>query len=76
VEIDDDGFVSSPQPKSDPTLTSMEGVFAAGTAVGPKDIVDTIAEASAAAMKAAVYLTEPGHQSQAKALQADEVGAS
>jgi len=53
----------------------MEGVFAAGTAVGPKDIVDTIAEASAAAMKAAIYLTKPGHQSQAKVLQTDEVGA-
>ena len=39
-----------------PSLTSMPGVFAAGTATGPKDIVDTIVEASAAAMEAANYL--------------------
>ena len=60
VETDDDGFLSSPQPKTDPTLTTLDGVFAAGTAVGPKDIVDSIAEASAAAMKAAVYLKANG----------------
>ena len=59
VETDEYGFISSPQPKTDPTLTTVEGVFAAGTAVGPKDIVDSIAEASAAAMKAAVYLGAP-----------------
>jgi heterodisulfide reductase subunit A len=56
IDTDEYGFVSSPQPKIDPTLTTQEGVFAAGTAVGPKDIVDTIAEASAAAMKVSAYL--------------------
>jgi heterodisulfide reductase subunit A len=35
----------------------MEGVFVAGAAAGPKDIVDSIAEAGAAAMEAAKYLT-------------------
>ena len=39
-----------------PSLTSMPGVFAAGAATGPKDIVDTIVEAGAAAMEAANYL--------------------
>ncbi len=34
----------------------MEGVFVAGAAAGPKDIVDSIAEAGAAAMEAAKYL--------------------
>jgi heterodisulfide reductase subunit A len=34
----------------------MEGVFACGAALGPKDIVDTIAEAGAAAMEASRYL--------------------
>jgi heterodisulfide reductase subunit A len=57
VATDEHGFVSSPQPKIDPMLTTQEGVFAAGTAVGPKDIVDTIGEASAAAMKVASYLS-------------------
>jgi len=59
VETDEYGFIASPQAKIDPTLTSQEGVFAAGTALGPKDIVDSIAEASAAAMKAAAYLGAP-----------------
>lgn len=39
-----------------PSLTSIPGVFAAGAATGPKDIVDTIVEASAAAMEASNYL--------------------
>ena len=39
-----------------PTLTTLEGVFVAGVAAGPKDIVDTIAEAGAAAMEASNYL--------------------
>lgn len=52
-----DGFIRVPQPKLAPTLTEMEGVFVAGAASGPKDIVDTISEAGAAAMEAANYLT-------------------
>ncbi len=51
-----DGFVHTVRPRTAPTLTAVEGVFAAGSATGPKDIVDTIAEAGAAAMEASVYL--------------------
>jgi heterodisulfide reductase subunit A2 len=51
-----DGFIRSPSPKISPVLTDVEGVFAAGAAVGPKDIVDTIVEAGAAAMAASRYL--------------------
>jgi len=36
--------------------TAVEGVFLAGTVQGPKDIVDTVAQASAAAAKASVLL--------------------
>jgi heterodisulfide reductase subunit A len=36
----------------------MEGVFTAGVAAGPKDIVDTITEAGAAAMEASKYLSD------------------
>jgi heterodisulfide reductase subunit A len=60
VETDEDGFISSPRAKTDPTVTTIGGVFAAGAATGPKDIVDSIAEAGAAAMKAAVFLGKPG----------------
>jgi len=50
-----DGFVRTPS-LTGPTLTTAPGIFVAGTAAGPKDIVDTIAEAGAAAMQASEYL--------------------
>jgi len=53
-----DASIKTIQPKIAPTLTDMEGVFVAGTAAGPKDIVDTIVEAGAAAMEASNYLTK------------------
>jgi heterodisulfide reductase subunit A2 len=56
VGLADDGFVSCPKPKIAPAFTDQEGVFVAGTAGGPKDIVDTIAKAGAAAMETANYL--------------------
>jgi heterodisulfide reductase subunit A len=59
VDLDQYGFVASPEPKLDATLTTLPGVVAAGTALGPKDIVDSIAEASAAATRVAVYLGPP-----------------
>ena len=59
IDLDQYGFVASPEPKLDATLTTLPGVVAAGTALGPKDIVDSIAEASAAATRVAVYLGPP-----------------
>ena len=52
-----DGFVATPV-LSAPTVTTARGIFVSGTAAGPKDIVDTIAEAGAAAMQASQYLYE------------------
>jgi heterodisulfide reductase subunit A2 len=51
-----DGFIKTILPKMAPSMTDMEGVFVAGVASGPKDIVDTITEAGGAAMEAAKYL--------------------
>jgi len=56
VSADSDRFLKTIMPKLSPTLTDMEGVFAAGTAAGPKDIVDTITESGAAAVEAAKYM--------------------
>jgi heterodisulfide reductase subunit A len=39
-----------------PSMTSMEGVFVAGTATGPMDIPDTILSAGNASAEAAAYL--------------------
>ncbi len=51
-----DNFIKTVKPKLAPTLTTLDGVFVAGAAAGPKDIVDSIVEAGAAAMEASRYL--------------------
>lgn len=58
VSTDAYGFVRSADPALDATATDVPGLFAAGTALAPKDIVDTVAEASAVAMRVAAYLRE------------------
>ena len=50
------GFIRSADAALDVTETEVPGLFAAGTALAPKDIVDTVAEASAVAMRVAGYL--------------------
>jgi heterodisulfide reductase subunit A len=64
VACSTDGFVATPTLTA-PTRTSVQGIFVAGTAAGPKDIVDTITEAGAAAMQASQYL----HQKRAAVVQ-------
>jgi len=51
-----DGFLLERHPELAPVETAVEGVLLAGTVQGPKDIVDTVAQASAAAAKASVFL--------------------
>jgi heterodisulfide reductase subunit A len=46
-----DGFLLERHPKLDPTGTMNEGIYIAGCAQGPKDIPDTVAQASGAASK-------------------------
>jgi len=47
-----DGFFMEKHVKLDPVATATDGVFIAGCCEGPKDIPDTVAQASAAAAKA------------------------
>lgn len=58
IAVDEDRFFRTIEPKIDPVLTSVKGVFVAGVAEGPKDIPDSVAQASAAAMKASIVLAE------------------
>jgi len=58
VSRDSDKFITSIKPKISPVLTDMEGVFVAGAAAGPKDIVDTITESGSAAMEAAKFMSK------------------
>ncbi len=46
-----DGFFLEEHPKLAPLNTATDGVFLAGTCQGPKDIPDTVAQASGAASK-------------------------
>jgi heterodisulfide reductase subunit A len=64
AELAEDGFVQCAQPKLAPCRTTEDGVFVAGVASGPKDIPDSIVEAGAAAMEAAIYLRSNGAQAQ------------
>ncbi len=47
-----DGFFLERHPKLDPVATMTDGIFIAGCCQGPKDIPDTVAQASAAATRA------------------------
>ncbi len=46
-----DGFFLERHPKLDPTSTTTDGVYIAGCAQGPKDIPDSVAQASSAAAR-------------------------
>ncbi len=46
-----DGFLMEKHPKLDPVATTTDGVFIAGCCQSPKDIPDTVAQASAAAAR-------------------------
>lgn len=48
-----DGFLQEAHPKFEPVDTNVEGVYICGCSQGPKDIPDTVAQAGAAASRAA-----------------------
>ena len=52
-----DGFLLELHPKLRPVETAVSGVFLAGFAQGPKDIPDTVAQASAAAAQAVALMS-------------------
>jgi heterodisulfide reductase subunit A len=52
--VDSVGWVRSPDVNA-PMRTSIEGVYAAGTSTGPKDIPDSVIEGSAACINAVAY---------------------
>jgi heterodisulfide reductase subunit A len=58
VSLGEDGFVAVPSPNSAPCLTDHPGIFVAGVAQGPMDIVDSIVTAGAAASAASSYIRQ------------------
>lgn len=53
-----DGFFLEKHPKLDPVATTTDGVYIAGCCQGPKDIPDTVAQASAAAARALAMISK------------------
>jgi len=53
-----DGFFLERHPKLDPVATTTGGVFVVGCCQGPKDIPDTVAQASAAAARALAVISK------------------
>jgi heterodisulfide reductase subunit A-like polyferredoxin/coenzyme F420-reducing hydrogenase delta subunit len=58
IETDETGFFKELQSNVGPIESTKEGIYLCGCAQGPKDIPDTVAQASAAASKAATCVTE------------------
>jgi heterodisulfide reductase subunit A len=57
VSIDKDGFFTEAHPKLRPVETMTGGIFLAGACQGPKDIPDTVSQASGAAVKVGALLS-------------------
>ncbi|HEX74426.1 MAG TPA: CoB--CoM heterodisulfide reductase iron-sulfur subunit A family protein [Dehalococcoidia bacterium] len=53
-----DGFFLERHPKLDPVATMTDGIFVAGCCQSPKDIPDTVAQASAAAAEALAMISK------------------
>ncbi len=67
-----DGFFLERHPKLDPIGTMLDGVFAVGCCQGPKDIVDTVAQATGAAARAMAMISKGKVQMEAATALVDE----
>jgi len=65
INLSGDGFLLEAHPKLRPMDTFVNGIFIAGCCQGPKDIQDTVSQASGAASKAANILSKPSLESEA-----------
>ncbi len=59
LQIDKDGFLKEAHPKLRPVEAMSAGFFFAGAAQGPKDIPETVSQASGAAAKVLSLFSEP-----------------
>jgi heterodisulfide reductase subunit A len=62
LKADEAGFFTSRDEELDPLASGISGIFLAGAALGPKDIPETVAQASGAAAKVLAHF----HQRQVK----------
>jgi len=67
-----DGFFLEKHPKLDPVATMADGIFIAGCCQGPKDIPDTVAQASAAAARVLSMISKGSVEIEAATAMVDE----
>ncbi|GAF82892.1 unnamed protein product, partial [marine sediment metagenome] len=67
-----DGFFLEKHPKLDPVATTTDGVFVVGCCQGPKDIPDTVAQASAAAARVLAMISKGNIEIEAATAVIDE----
>ena len=58
IDVDHDGFIRTMDTQGFKIRTSLPGIYACGSASGPKDIPDSVTEASAAAAAAMTHIQE------------------
>ena len=58
ISTDEYGWIQEAHPKLRPVETQTAGIYLAGTCQGPKDIPDTVAQASAAAAKVCILFSK------------------
>lgn len=76
IATDAHGFLSEAHPKLRPVETLTAGVFVAGSAQAPKDIPDTVAQASASASKVLELLSKPALQREPTVSQVNEAACN
>ncbi|MGY5875561.1 MAG: CoB--CoM heterodisulfide reductase iron-sulfur subunit A family protein [Candidatus Thorarchaeota archaeon] len=62
VGLDNEGYVWEKHPFLGPVCTNNQGIFVCGCSDGPKDIPDSVAAGSAAAMKATIIIAKRGEE--------------
>jgi heterodisulfide reductase subunit A len=67
-----DGFFLERHPKLDPVGTMLDGVYAVGCCQGPKDIPDTVAQATGAAARALALIAKGKVEMEAATASVDE----
>jgi len=67
-----DGFFMERHPKLDPVGTMIDGIYAVGCCQGPKDIPDTVAQATGAAARALALISKGKVQMEAATAFVDE----
>jgi heterodisulfide reductase subunit A len=61
LSCDTNGFYIASNEELDPVLSNIPGVYLAGTALGPKDIPETVSQASGAAAKVLIRFQKNRH---------------